>query len=326
MTENQNAKILQIQNLTSSIKRENKIISIVDNCSFDTHAGRTLGVMGESGSGKSFLALSLMRLLPKTASITSGKILLDNEDITHISEEEMQKIRGQKMAMIFQESATSLNPAYTIGHQIAEVFLLHTSMSKREARQRAIEMLEKVRIHSPEKRVDEYPHQISGGMRQRVMIAIAFACKPKFLIADEPTTALDVTIQAQILSLMNQLQEEHKMGMMFITHDLGVIAETCDDVAVMYAGKIVEIASSKEIFLNPRHPYTRALIASSPRIGERKTRQHSIPGMVPALTNLPKGCRFQDRCSEATAICKEREPVLETCGSSMVACFKARHC
>lgn len=303
-------EILNVENLVSGIKYAGKFIPIVDHCSFKIRSGSTLGIVGESGSGKSFLALSLMQLLPDIGQILSGRVIFNEQNILNYSEKQMQKIRGKNLAMIFQDPMTSLNPVYTIGDQIAEVFAIHLQTTKKESRSLALEMLKKVHINSPEKRLDEYPHQLSGGMRQRVMIAIALACKPKLLIADEPTTALDVTIQAQILALMNQLQQEQGTAIILITHDLGVVAETCDDVAIMYAGKIVEKAKTKEIFDQPKHPYTQGLLAASPRIGQKKSRLYSISGTVPALTNVPVGCRFQARCPLVTDVCKQSEPKL----------------
>lgn len=303
-------EILKVENLISGINYKKKFIPIVDDCSFKISAGSTLGIVGESGSGKSFLALSLMQLLPDIGTVMSGKVIFNEHNILKCSETDMQKIRGKSMAMIFQDPMTSLNPVYTVGHQIAEVFELHLHTSKKESRALALEMLKKVHINSPEKRLEEYPHQLSGGMRQRVMIAMALACKPKLLIADEPTTALDVTIQAQILALMNQLQQEQGTAIILITHDLGVVAETCDDVAIMYAGKIVEKASTKAVFEQPKHPYTQGLLAASPKIGQKKSRLYSISGTIPPLTNIPTGCRFQVRCPLATDRCRENEPKL----------------
>ena len=314
-----------VENLITSFKISGREINAVDNCSFSVKKGKTLGIVGESGCGKSVTSLSLMRLIPNPpGKIVSGKIIFENKNLLTISEKEMRSIRGNKISMIFQEPMTSLNPVFTIGNQISEVFMLHKGASKNEARELSIEMLRQVRIPSPEKRIDDYPHQLSGGMRQRVMIAIAIACKPSLLIADEPTTALDVTIQAQILALMNNLQKENGMSTILITHDLGVVAETCDDVAVMYAGKIVEKASTKDIFSSPKHPYTIGLLNSIPKLGEKKHRLNTIPGIVPSLSQLPKGCRFQDRCSQVFGECKLKEPELTAINCErQVACFKA---
>lgn len=317
--------VLSVENLVTSFKISGREINAVDNCSFKVQKGKTLGIVGESGCGKSVTSLSIMRLIPTPpGNIRSGNIIFENKNLVDLPEPDMRKIRGNKISMIFQEPMTSLNPVYTIGDQIAEVFQLHKNVSRKEALDLSIDMLKQVRIPSPEKRIDDYPHQLSGGMRQRVMIAIALACKPTLLIADEPTTALDVTIQAQILALMNNLQQENGMSTILITHDLGVVAETCDDVVVMYAGKIVEKATTKEIFTNPKHPYTVGLLNSIPRLGEKKHRLNTIPGIVPSLAKLPKGCRFQDRCALATSECKIAEPNLtEISTGKYVACIKA---
>jgi peptide/nickel transport system ATP-binding protein/oligopeptide transport system ATP-binding protein len=317
--------VLAVENLVTSFKVSGREINAVDNCSFTVKKGKTLGIVGESGCGKSVTSLSLMRLIPNPpGKIVSGNIIFENKNLLTLSEKEMRSVRGNKISMIFQEPMTSLNPVYTIGNQIAEVFTLHKGATRKEARDLSIEMLKLVRIPSPEKRIDDYPHQLSGGMRQRVMIAIALACKPSLLIADEPTTALDVTIQAQILALMNNLQKETGMSTILITHDLGVVAETCDDVVVMYAGKIVEKSSTKELFENPKHPYTIGLLNSIPKLGEKKHRLNTIPGIVPSLSNLPKGCRFQDRCSLVSDECKIIEPELKTLkNEKQVSCFKA---
>jgi len=321
----QHESVLTVENLVTSFKISGREINAVDNCSFSVKKGKTLGIVGESGCGKSVTSLSLMRLIPSPpGDIKSGKIIFENKSLLDFSEKEMRSIRGNKMSMIFQEPMTSLNPVYTIGDQISEVFSLHKGFNKKQAKELSIEMLRQVKIPSPEKRFDEYPHQLSGGMRQRVMIAIAIACKPSLLIADEPTTALDVTIQAQILALMNNLQKENGMSIILITHDFGVVAETCDDVAVMYAGKIIESATTQEIFSNPKHPYTIGLLNSIPKLGNKKHRLNTIPGIVPPLSKLPKGCRFQDRCTLANQECKEREPELLTIENNRkVACFKA---
>ncbi|WP_186646275.1 ABC transporter ATP-binding protein [Fluviispira vulneris] len=316
--------ILKVENLITNFNVSGKNITAVDDCSFQVNKGKTLGIVGESGCGKSVTSLSIMRLIPSPpGNISSGKIFFEKKNLLQLSEKEMRSIRGNRISMIFQEPMTSLNPVYTIGYQIAEVFILHKGASHKEARDLSIEMLKQVRIPSPEKRFNEYPHQLSGGMRQRIMIAIALACKPALLIADEPTTALDVTIQAQILALMNNLQKENGMSTILITHDLGVVAETCDDVVVMYAGKVVEKSSAKELFTNPKHPYTIGLLNSIPKLGEKKHRLNTIPGIVPSLANLPKGCRFQDRCSLASKECKETEPELKLINpNKYAACFK----
>ncbi len=303
--------ILSVKNLVTVFDTEAGRIRAVDDVSFDVKKHKTLGIVGESGCGKSVTSLSIMRLLPKPAgSIESGQILFYDTDIVKVGADKMHEIRGRRISMIFQEPMTALNPVHKIGKQIGEVFRLHyPSMKKQEVQTKSLEMLQKVGIPDPE-RMGEYPHQISGGMRQRVMIAIALACEPDILIADEPTTALDVTIQAQILELMKQLQHETGMTIIFITHDLGVIAEMCDDVAVMYAGKIVETAPVNDLFRHPSHPYTRGLLSSIPRLETpRKSRLNVIRGMVPSLHDLPQGCRFQNRCSQAQDICRTPPPL-----------------
>ncbi|MEE8622482.1 MAG: ABC transporter ATP-binding protein, partial [Alphaproteobacteria bacterium] len=296
----------------------------VDHVSYDIAPGRTLGVVGESGCGKSVTALSLLRLVPEPGRITNGEILLQGIDLVGLTEREMEDVRGNRIAMIFQEPMTSLNPVVTIGDQIAEAYLIHRRASRKEAFDAATELLDKVGIPDPAAQARAYPHQLSGGMRQRAMIAMALACGPALLIADEPTTALDVTIQAQILELMLAIQEETGTAIQFISHNLGVISEIADEVAVMYAGRIVERADTAAIFDAPLHPYTRALIETVPRIGKRSHRLPAIPGIVPDLMFLPRGCRFSDRCPLADQGCREREPELEEAGEGhFVACFKA---
>jgi len=300
------AAILQVKNLVNAFDTEAGQVKAVDGVSFDVEKGRVLGIVGESGCGKSVTALSLMRLLPKPSGKSiGGEILFDGTDLLKLPVEDMLAIRGSKISMIFQEPMTALNPVHKIGKQLSETFLLHfPEMSKKEAMQRSIEILGHVGIPAPEKRVNEYPHQLSGGMRQRVVIAIALACKPDVLIADEPTTALDVTIQAQILNLMKELQKETGMAIIFITHDLGVVADMCDDVLVMYAGNAVEKGTVYEIFKNPRHPYTKGLLGSIPQLTTpQKSELYEIEGMVPDLLSLPAGCRFQNRCPYAIESC-----------------------
>jgi oligopeptide/dipeptide ABC transporter ATP-binding protein len=278
--------------------------------------------VGESGCGKSVTALSIMRLLPKpTGIIVSGQILFNGSDLVRLPADQMHEIRGERISMVFQEPMTSLNPVHRIGKQLGEVYRLHfAAMSENEIRQQSLELLQKVGIPEPEQRMEEYPHQISGGMRQRVMIALALACRPDILIADEPTTALDVTIQAQILDLMQKLQSETGMAVMVITHDLGVIAETCEDVVVMYAGKVAESASAVELFKNPKHPYTQGLLDSIPRLETpRKTKLNIIKGIVPSLYDLPSGCRFRNRCPYAMEICKSKPPPLIEVGENHFA-------
>ena len=305
--------LLRVTDLVTSFRTDEGVLRAVDEASFEIDAGTTVGIVGESGCGKSVTALSIMRLLPEPAGkVEAGKIELDGEDLLRFTERKMQDVRGNKVSMIFQEPMTSLNPVYTVGAQIVEAIRMHQKKSRSEAREHAIEMLKLVGIPSPESNVDAYPHQLSGGMRQRVMIAMALACKPKLLIADEPTTALDVTIQAQILELLKKLQEQLGMAVLLITHDLGVVAEYAKDVVVMYAGRVVERAPVAEIFARPRHPYTKGLLGSVPvptKGGERK-RLPTIEGMVPDLRELPKGCRFADRCSMVIDDCRKAEPAL----------------
>jgi oligopeptide/dipeptide ABC transporter ATP-binding protein len=279
--------------------------------SFQVAEGETVGIVGESGSGKSVTALSVMRLIPTPPGhIRAESIRLEDREIQKLSERELHKVRGAQMAMVFQDPFTSLNPTMTLGAQVAEPLLLHKGVSKQEARKQVLEMFEAVRLPNPELRYKQYPHEISGGQRQRVMIAIAFACKPRLLIADEPTTALDVTVQAQVLSLVQQMQREYNTGVLMITHDLGVVAEVCDRVLVMYAGQIVESGTVEQIFDSPKHPYTQGLLASLPQI-QSDTRQRlvSIPGQPPDLSALPKGCAFYDRCPKRLVdICTQKEP------------------
>ncbi len=303
--------ILSVKHLVTSFDSEAGKIYAVDDVSFDVKKGKTLGIVGESGCGKSVTALSVMRLLPKPAgAIEKGRVLLDGLDLVQLKAEQLYHIRGSRISMIFQEPMTALNPVHKIGKQIGEVFRLHYShMTRRMILDESIAFLRKVGIPDPEQRIREYPHQISGGMRQRVMIAMALAGKPDVLIADEPTTALDVTIQAQILDLIKSLQRETGMAVIFITHDLGVIAEVCDDVVVMYAGKVAEVAPVAELFYNPKHPYTRGLLSSIPRLEyPGKTKLNVITGMVPSLYEIPEGCRFQNRCPKAMAVCRTRPP------------------
>ena len=293
--------LLEIQNLRTWFKTDEGEVRAVDDVSLTIPRGKTLGVVGESGCGKSVTALSVMRLISPPGRITGGKIVTHDNGrqivLSRVDEKEMRRIRGERISMIFQEPMTSLNPVFTIGAQIIEAIRLHQKVSKPEARRRAIEMLRKVRIPDPEKRVDEYPHQFSGGMRQRAMIAMALACNPQLLIADEPTTALDVTIQAQILDLLRSLQRELGMSILIITHDLGIVAEMADDVAVMYASKVVEYAPVKELFANPLHPYTVGLFQSRPEAGKpRSERLRTITGMVPSPLHFPSGCKFHPRC------------------------------
>ena len=321
------SNLLEVKNLKTQFKTDDGTFFAVDDVSFALKEGETLGIVGESGCGKSVTSLSIMRLIPNPpGKIASGEIIFRGKNLLALSDEEMRKIRGNEIAMIFQEPMTSLNPVFTIGFQIAEAINLHqANLSRAEVRQKTIDMLKLVGIPEPDKRVDEYPHQLSGGMRQRVMIAMALSCNPRLLIADEPTTALDVTIQAQILELVRRLQKEFNASMILITHDLGVVAETCNNVAVMYAGKIVEYGSAEDIFYRPRNRYTRGLLNSIPHFetGKRRERLETIPGVVPSMLNLPKGCRFNERCKSATDRCFQEVPVLNKIdqGQHQVACF-----
>lgn len=304
--------MLEVKNLKTGFDIEGEIYHAVDDVSFSVKPRQIVGVVGESGCGKSVMSLSIMKLLPKgIGEITGGEVLFQGKNIEHLLETGMNKIRGKEISMIFQEPMTSLNPVFTIGSQLAEIMLNHSDITKKEARKMAIELLKSVGISRPEKIVDEYPHQLSGGMRQRVMIAIAIACQPRLLIADEPTTALDVTVQAQILELLKSIQEKNDMSIILITHDLGVVAEMCDDVIVMYAGKIVEHTSVDNLFYNPQHPYTKLLMASIPRIDAKVDELATIQGIVPSLKNMPtSGCRFVDRCPSAKLECKTVTPQL----------------
>lgn len=302
--------LLQVEDLRTYFHTEDGIVKAVDGVTFDVFPGETLGIVGESGCGKSVTSLSIMRLLDEKGEIAGGKITFDGEDVLAIPESKMMKIRGNDMAMIFQEPMTALNPVFTIGFQIMEAILLHQDVDEKKAREMAIDMLKKVGIPEPEKRIDEYPHELSGGMRQRAMIAMSLSCNPKLLFADEPTTALDVTIQAQILELMKSLQDQYGMALVMITHDLGVIAEMAQRVVVMYAGKVVEYADVHTLFKNPRHPYTWGLMNAIPKLDEDKEVLYNIPGVVPDPLDFPDGCRFNTRCPLATDKCRKEEPPL----------------
>ena len=307
-------KVLDVQDIQVGIRDKTMFTSILEDVSFTVNQGESLAIVGESGCGKSMTALSIMGLLPTNIDLGSGRIHFDNKDLTKLSSVEMNKIRGKDIAMIFQEPMTSLNPSFTIGNQLAEAFRFHTNYNAKEIREKSIEVMGKVRIPDPEEKLDVYPHHLSGGLRQRVMIAMALACSPKILIADEPTTALDVTIQAQILDLLNELQQSEDMTIMMITHDLGVVAETCHRVIVMYAGQVIEEATVEELFESPFHPYTRGLILSAPQLGDLKEKLYVIPGSVPDIDNMPNGCRFAERCEFATDICREEAPQLKEVG------------
>ncbi|MGE5581307.1 MAG: ABC transporter ATP-binding protein [Bacillota bacterium] len=318
-----NQPLLELKNLQTYFYTGQGVVKAVDGVSFEIYKGETLGVVGESGSGKSVTSLSIIRLIQEPPGrIIAGEILFSGVDLLKKNKEEMRKIRGNEISMIFQEPMTSLNPVHTIGTQICEAIQLHQKKKRKEAAELALEMLHKVGIPLPEQRIKEYPHQLSGGMRQRVMIAMALSCNPKLLIADEPTTALDVTIQAQILDLMKKIQADFGSSIMLITHDLGVIAEIADRVAVMYAGKVVEYTAVKTLFKYPSHPYTLGLINSIPKLTGEKKRLEAIPGTVPDLSQIPAGCSFHPRCKFATKICKESEPKVEAIADGhLVRCW-----
>lgn len=314
--------ILRVNDLVTTFRYGKKDIPVVNGVSFEVHEGEILGIVGESGCGKSVTSLSIMRLINPPGKIAQGEILLGDTDLTKVPANKLHRLRGKDIAMIFQEPMTSLNPLQTIGRQIAEAVLLHSDVTKQQAWEKAVEMLGMVGIASPEKRAKAYPHMLSGGMRQRVMIAMALSMNPHLLIADEPTTALDVTVQAQILELIKKLRDEIGMAIMLITHDLGVISETCERVIVMYAGEIVEQAPIRELFSHPSHPYTQGLIASVPRMKQTEKLLHTIPGMVPGVQNMPEGCRFAPRCSRAQERCmKEKPPTFAVNDGHYAACW-----
>jgi oligopeptide/dipeptide ABC transporter ATP-binding protein len=315
--------ILRVRDLVTSFRTDEGVLRAVDGVSFDVPAKSTIGLVGESGCGKSVTSLSILRLIPPPGKIESGKIIFDGKNLLELPEREMRGLRGNQISMIFQEPMTSLNPVYTVGDQIVEAVRLHQKRSRSEARDRAVEMLQLVGIPSPEQRVDSHPHELSGGMRQRVMIAMALACQPRLLIADEPTTALDVTIQAQVLDLLRKLQALLGMSVVLITHDLAVVAEIAEKVVVMYAGRVVEEGAVERVFRNPRHPYTKGLIQSLPPFGtskdasSRPRRLPTIEGVVPDLRALPTGCRFQDRCAYVVDRCRTEEPELLPVGGDV---------
>ncbi len=315
--------LLEIKNLQTHFQVGGQTAKAIDGVDFDVKKGEVLGLVGESGSGKSVTSLSILRLIPNPpGDIVGGELIFEGQDLLKLSYEEMRKIRGNSISMIFQEPMTSLNPVFTIGEQIMEPIMLHQGLNKVDAADKAVRMLELVGIPSPRQRLWDYPHQFSGGMRQRVMIAMALACNPKLLIADEPTTALDVTIQAQILELMLKLKEERKdSAIILITHDLAVVAETCHRIVVMYCGKVQEIGTTDEIFYDPRHPYTQGLLESIPNPSQKKKRLNAIPGIVPNLLDLPRGCRFCTRCEKKIDICETVEPeLIEVSPGHMVRC------
>ena len=311
--------LLSIRRLCTEFATDSGVLRAVDDVSFDLLPGGALGLVGESGCGKSVTSLSILRLIQAPGRIASGEIVFDGRDLLKLDDREMRKVRGARIAMIFQEPMSSLNPVYTVGDQISEVLRLHRALGRRAARDRVVELLAQVGIPSPAERADAYPHQLSGGMRQRVMIAMALACEPQLLIADEPTTALDVTIQAQIIELLRELRARLGMAVLLITHDLGLVAEFAEDVVVMYAGRVVERAPVAELFRDPRHPYTQGLLRSVPSYGDNigARRLPTIPGMVPDLRALPGGCRFRDRCDRAFTLCGDREPMLYRVTGSM---------
>lgn len=318
MTEN----LLELKNVTTEFKTDAGVFSAIKEVSFSVRKGETLCVVGESGSGKTITSLSTMQLLPSNGKVISGEIYFKNNNLLTMSRKQISKIRGKSFAMIFQDPMSALDPVFTCGSQIVEAILVHKKASKKEAYDRTIQLLNQVKIPHPERVFHSYPHELSGGMCQRIVIAMALSCDPELLIADEPTTALDVTVQAQILNLLNQIKEERNMGLVLITHDLGVVAEVADRVAVMYAGQVVEESDVNTIFHNPKHPYTRGLIKSVPKINQSTKELYSIKGAIPSINEMPVGCRFNPRCELATELCRETEPSLEQYDKkSLVRCW-----
>lgn len=316
-----NANFLEIKDLNVNYSSDEEKVYAVNGVTFSLEKGKTLGLVGETGAGKTTIAKTILQILPENADVTAGEVILDGKDLLKASEKELLKIRGDKIAMIFQDPMTALNPIMTVGDQITEVVRLHNNFSEDKAKERTLEMLEMVGI--PAVRYVEYPHQFSGGMKQRVVIAMALACNPELLLADEPTTALDVTIQAQVLDMINSLKEKFNTAMILITHDLGVVAETCDNVAVIYAGEIVEYGSKRQIFKDHRHPYTEGLFGSIPKLDDESRKLSPIPGLPPDPTNLPTGCKFSPRCPYATDRCKEEHPDLSDRGERhLCRCFR----
>lgn len=317
-------QLLQVEQLSVTFSNGSQSVRVIDDLSFSLQKGETLGIVGESGSGKSVTSLAIMGLLPAHSAQVTGRVLLEQEDLLKLPPRRMQEIRGNKISMIFQEPMTSLNPIQTCGQQIMEPMFLHRRLSKKEARAQAIDLLRLCGIPDPEQRFHEYPHQMSGGMRQRVMIAMALACHPQLLIADEPTTALDVTIQAQILELMKDIQQRQSMSSMMITHDLGIVRDFCDRVLIFYTGQIVESAPVEELFSRPLHPYTQGLIRALPKISEDVERLEAIEGMVPDAGDMPQGCHFHPRCPYAVERCRQEAPPLTDLGGGRcVRCFQA---
>lgn len=315
--------ILEVTNLKTGFYSKQGFYNAIEDVSFSVYPGKTLGIVGESGCGKSVTCMSMLKLLPEKSAVvdSASSVKMRGQELTTKSRKEMCKIRGNEIAMIFQDSMTSLNPVMTIGRQMEEPFMVHQGMSRRQAREKAIEMLKKVGIPSPEIKMRQFPHQLSGGQRQRVMIAMALSCSPEVLIADEPTTALDVTIQAQIVRLMKQLQETSGTAIILITHDMGIVAEMADEIMVMYAGNVVEKASKEELFRNPLHPYTKGLLASIPSLSKEVEKLHTIEGVVPGLQDMPEGCRFCDRCKNAMPVCRTKNPDLCDRDGRKVRCF-----
>lgn len=318
-------KLLEVKDIRTYFHSDDGVAKAVDGVSFEVDAGETLGIVGESGCGKTVSCLTILRLIQiPPGEIAGGEVFFKGEELLKLPENEMRHIRGNEIAMIFQEPMTSLNPVFSCGNQVSEAVMLHQKVDADEARDRALQMFKLVGIPDPERRLDEYPHQLSGGLRQRVMIAMALSCNPKLLICDEPTTALDVTIQAQILALLRNLQKKLGMAILMITHNLGVVAETCDRVIVMYAGKVVEVGDALSIFHNPQHPYSIGLQHAIPKMGTRKERLHQIKGVVPSPLEFPSGCKFHPRCPLTDQRCSDREPELKGFkGENAVACWKA---
>lgn len=318
--------LLEVKNLSTHFFTRAGTIKAADDVSFAIESGSTLALVGESGSGKSVTSLSIMRLVPPAGRIVAGEIIFNDRDLMKLDDDQMRRLRGREVAMIFQDPMTSLNPVYTVGDQISEAIALHQRLTRKKAWAKAVEMMKRVKIPDAERRASDYPHQLSGGMRQRVMIAMALSCKPKLLIADEPTTALDVTIQAEILELLKNLRQDFDLSMLLITHDLGVVAETADRVAVMYAGRIVEEAPVRESFHNPRHPYTEGLLRSVPRLtdeGMKQRRLETIEGTVPNLVHLPQGCKFAPRCAYVIEECRKEEiPLLAVNAEHRARCIR----